>query len=179
MRLTRRMDTLIDSLLFYSRVGRLELNMIDIDLNETMAEVLDILAVSRKQANVDIRIPQPLPVLRCDPVRCRELLVNLISNAIKYNDKTERWVEIGQRQEAGESIIYVKDNGIGIAEKFHEQVFRMFKRLHGRDEFGGGAGAGLTICRKIVERHGGRIWIESTPGAGTTFLFTLGTRSAS
>ena len=115
-------------------------------------------------------------------VRCRalsvdrtlvvELLINLIANAIKYNDKPAKWVEIGY-QERAPLAFYVRDNGIGIAEKHHESVFRIFKRLHGRDDWGGGTGVGLTIVRKIVERHGGRIWIESKPGEGTTLYFTL------
>ncbi len=173
MRLTRRMDTLIDSLLHYSRVGRLELTLIDTDLDALLDEAFDLLAVSRKDAQVEFRKPRPLPSVRCDPVRVRDLLVNLIANAIKYNDSAKRWVEVGYREEAALKIFYVKDNGIGIDKKFHEQVFKMFKRLHGREEYGGGAGAGLSICRKIVERQGGRIWIESAPGEGTTFSFTL------
>lgn len=177
MRLTQRMDTLIDSLLLYARVGRVKLTMFEVDLNRTVAEVRDIIGASREDAKVDIQVVAPLPTVQADPVRCRELLINLITNAIKYNDKSERRIEIGARREAGEDIVYVRDNGIGIADQFHEQIFKMFKRLHGRDEFGGGAGAGLTICRKIVERHGGRIWLESTPGSGTTFYFTLAPRS--
>ena len=104
----------------------------------------------------------------------RELYLNLIGNAMKYNDKPEPWIEIGFQEENEEATYYVRDNGIGISSPFHEQVFKMFKRLHGRDEYGSGSGVGLTICRKIVERHGGRIWIESSPGKGATFFFTLG-----
>ena len=93
---------------------------------------------------------------------------------MKYNDKPDPWIEVGYLSESEEPIYYVRDNGIGISSTFHEQVFKMFKRLHGRDDYGGGSGAGLTICRKIVERHGGRIWIESTPGDGATLYYTLG-----
>ena len=103
---------------------------------------------------------------------------------MKYNDKTEKWIEIGfldgsdptsgtKVHPTGIPIFYVKDNGVGIREKHFQSVFRMFKRLHGRDKYGGGTGAGLTITKKLVERHGGRLWIESTVGEGTTFFFTL------
>jgi light-regulated signal transduction histidine kinase (bacteriophytochrome) len=106
---------------------------------------------------------------------------NLIVNAIKYNDKAEKWVEIGcepsSEGRAQPPVFYVRDNGIGIAPQHHEAIFRIFRRLHGREEYGGGTGAGLTIVRKIVERHGGRIWLVSQPGAGSTFYFTLGTCS--
>jgi light-regulated signal transduction histidine kinase (bacteriophytochrome) len=177
LRLTKRMDTLIDSLLTFSRAGRTELVMTEVDLNEVLKEVLDLVAMSRRESNTEIRIPRPLPVVRCDAVRVRELLVNLVVNAIKYNNKPQRWVEIGYRND--DRAFFVKDNGIGIAAKHYEQVFKIFKRLHGRDDFGGGSGAGLTICKKIVERHGGRIWIESTLGVGSTFLFTFAPGSAS
>ena len=113
-----------------------------------------------------------------------EVFRNLTSNAMKYNDKDEKWIEIGCtlqpvtrgiRTDCSVSapVFYVRDNGIGIREKHLEAIFRIFKRLHGRDKFGGGTGAGLTIVKKIVERHGGRIWVESSPGEGTAFYFTL------
>ena len=95
-----------------------------------------------------------------------------MSNAVKYNDKPDRWVEIGVSPE-NSAVIYVRDNGIGIAERQHERIFEIFRRLHGRDEFGGGTGAGLTIAKKTIERHGGRLWLTSTPGEGTTFYVSL------
>jgi light-regulated signal transduction histidine kinase (bacteriophytochrome) len=108
----------------------------------------------------------------CDRIQVSEIFSNLISNAAKYNDKLDKWVEIGY-QEGSATVLYVRDNGIGIRERHFETVFRIFKRLHGRDEYSGGTGAGLTIARKIAERHGGRLWLESTPGEGTVFYFTL------
>jgi light-regulated signal transduction histidine kinase (bacteriophytochrome) len=97
-----------------------------------------------------------------------------VTIAMMYNDKPDPWIEFGVRdgRSAG-PVLYVRDNGIGIPERHHDTVFRIFKRLHGRDQYGGGTGAGLTIVRKIVERHHGRVWIESAPGGGTTVLFTL------
>ena len=174
MRLTRRMDALINSLLHYSRVGRLDLILVNVDLNEVISEVFELLEASRPEAKFEFRVPRALPNVSGDHVLLRELYLNLIGNAMKYNDKPEPWIEIGFQEENEEATYYVRDNGIGISSPFHEQVFKMFKRLHGRDEYGGGSGAGLTICRKIVERHGGRIWIESSPDKGATFFFTLG-----
>jgi signal transduction histidine kinase len=174
MRLTRRMETLIDSLLQFSRLGRVDLAIDRVDLNEIVAEILDSLAISLREERVEVRVPRPLPTVRADRVRVGEIFHNLIVNAMKYNDKAERWIEVGWRENpGGPPVFYVRDNGIGIPEKHQEAVFRIFKRLHGRDKFGGGTGAGLTIVKKIVERHHGRIWVESSPGEGTAFYFTL------
>ena len=179
MRLTRRMETLIDSLLQFSRLGRVDLAIDQVDLNEIVAEVLESLAITLQESGTQVRIPRKLPTVRADRARVGEIFYNLIVNAVKYNDKPEKWIEIGALVEEGSEsdgnppVFYVRDNGIGIAEKHHESVFRIFKRLHGRDKFGGGTGAGLTIAKKIVERHHGRIWLESSAGEGTTFYFTL------
>jgi signal transduction histidine kinase len=172
-RLSRRMEVLIDSLLHFSRLGRVDLAIDDVDLNEVVAEVVDSLAIHLQESRVEVRLPRPLPVVRCDRVRVRELLYNLVINAAKYNDKPEKHIEIGFIEKGGPPAFYVRDNGIGIQEKHFDSIFRIFKRLHGRDKFGGGTGAGLTIVKKIVERHNGRIWVESTFGAGTTIYFTL------
>jgi len=186
--LTQRMEELINSLLHFSRLGRMELSLQKTDLNELVKQVIDILSINLKETMVDIRIPRPLPSVRCGRVQVGEVFSNLISNASKYNDKVDKWVEIGfldsaqlserNSQESEENpeptiIFYVRDNGIGIREKHLEAVFRIFKRLHASGKYGGGTGAGLTIAKKIVERHGGRIWVESTYGDGSTFYFTL------
>jgi len=178
MRLTRRMETLIDSLLQFSRLGRVDLAMDRVDLNAIVAEALESLAITLQEEKVEIRLPRPLPTVRADRVRVGEIFANLIVNAVKYNDKPQKWIEIGALQNGSQAggkapVFYVRDNGIGIPEKHYDAVFRIFKRLHSRDKFGGGTGAGLTIVKKIVERHQGRIWLESTPGEGTTFYFTL------
>ncbi|ARV57575.1 cyanobacterial phytochrome A [Nostocales cyanobacterium HT-58-2] len=174
VRLTQRMENLINSLLHFSRLGRSELMRQTVNLNDLVQQVIATLTIARPQSEIEFRIPQPLPSVECDRAQVNELCTNLISNAIKYNDKAQKWVEIGCIGEAGESkIFYVRDNGIGIAQEYLEKIFQIFRRLHGRDEFGGGTGAGLTIARKIVERHGGRIWVESTPTQGSTFYFTL------
>jgi PAS domain S-box-containing protein len=181
-RLTQRMQALLESLLELSRVGRMELALEPTDLNELLADVIDSLQISLEERGVEVRIPRPLPRVRCDRVRTAEVFTNLLTNAMKYNDKPEKWIEVGYvagRDQPGgadapdTTVIFVRDNGIGIEERYASAVFRIFRRLHARDQFGGGTGAGLTIAKKIVERHGGRIWLESEPGKGTTFYFTL------
>jgi len=175
MRLTRRMEVLIDSLLQYSRLGRVDLAIDDVDLNETVAGVLDNLGINLKAEQVDVSVPRSLPVVRCDRARVGEIFHNLIVNGVKYNDKPHKRVEIGYLNGRADEppAFYVRDNGIGIPEKHQDAIFRIFKRLHARDKFGGGTGAGLTIVKKIVERHNGRIWVESDSGEGSTFYFTL------
>jgi light-regulated signal transduction histidine kinase (bacteriophytochrome) len=200
VRLTQRMEDLINSLLHFSRLGRAELVRQMVNLNELVQQAIATLTITRPESEIEFRIPQPLPSVRCDRAQVNELFTNLISNAIKYNDKAQKWVEIGfiteaegrgqkpegRRQKAEARRLppsapapvhsltfYVRDNGIGIRQEHIEKIFQIFRRLHGRDEFGGGTGAGLTIARKIVERHGGRIWLESIPTQGSTFYFTL------
>lgn len=187
IRLTQRMEDLIDSLLHFSRLGRAELSWQQTNLNETLENVLDVIKVSQMGNSIDINIPRQLPIINCDRVQINELLTNLISNAIKYNKSPHKVVEVGfidtlERLKSSPAegitfqnqvVIYVKDNGIGIPEKHYDNIFRIFKRLHGKKAYGGGTGAGLTIARKIIERHGGEIWLKSEVGVGTTFYFSL------
>jgi light-regulated signal transduction histidine kinase (bacteriophytochrome) len=169
-------------------VGRTELAIQPVDLNTIVAEVLERIAPVLTEANVSVRIPGALPIVSCDPIRIGEVFFNLITNAIKYNDKDDKWIEIGSQtadissatsanpdagQTANGQILFVRDNGIGIREGQESQIFNIFKRLHGRDKYGGGVGAGLTIVKKIIERHNGSIWVRSALGQGTTFYFEL------
>lgn len=179
VRLTQRMEDLINSLLHYSRLGRSELSRQPTNLNDLVRQSIDILKIGGPPQAIEFRT-QSLPTVACDRTQISELFTNLISNAIKYNNKTEKWVEIGLIESESASskdpslyTFYVRDNGIGIPQKHLERVFQIFKRLHAQDEYGGGTGAGLTIVQKIVDRHGGKIWVESTPGEGSTFYFTL------
>jgi len=187
-RLADSMTRLIDSVLEYSHVGRQKLDIEPTSLNDVMDEVRESLGTALRAGNVEVRIPAPLPMVLCDRVRVGEVFQNLISNAVKYNDKPQKWVEIGcadrlsteggadggaPRSGERECTLYVRDNGIGIPGKHLKRIFRIFKRLHSQDEFSGGAGIGLTMAKKIVERHGGRMWVESTLDEGTTFFFTL------
>lgn len=186
MRLTVRMDSLLDSLLHFSRVGRMELELEDADLNAVLEEALEMIGARRRDSRCRIELPRPLPQALCDPVRVREIYSNLLANAIKYTHQARARIEVGYlaadeaaarpnapAESAGQAIFYVRDDGIGIEPRHHEQVFRMFKRMHGRDDYGGGVGAGLTIVHKLVQRHGGQVWLDSSLGHGTTFYFTL------
>ncbi|MCB1221159.1 MAG: PAS domain S-box protein [Planctomycetales bacterium] len=175
-RLTGNLDKLLSELLEYSRVGRVDLAREQVDLQEVLSEVLDSLHVVLRERGTRVSIPRPLPVAFCDRSRVSEVFRNLVSNAMKYNDKQDPWIEVGfvEDAELGIPVFYVEDNGIGIEEEFHEKIWVIFKRLHGKQKYGGGTGVGLSIVKKIIERHDGVIWIESQPGIGTRFNFTFG-----
>lgn len=182
--LSNRMQKLINDLLFFSRLGREDLAYQRTDLNDVVHDIEQMLETFIEERNALIRVPHPLPIIRCDKTRVTEAFRNLITNALKYNDKPNPLVEIGFCRSATTpegrqaQAFYVRDNGIGIAPEFHEQIFRMFQRMH--DVAAGeqsGTGAGLTFVKRIIERHGGRIWLRSEPGKGTTFYFTLPERN--
>jgi chemotaxis family two-component system sensor kinase Cph1 len=184
VRLSQRMEALIESLLQISRVGRQEMHPQPTDLNQVLAGVLDLLGPRLEQTDTTVAVPAPLPTLRCDPVRLSEVFNNLLTNALKYNNHAEKHVEIGVVptdqlpyhrlvDTALFEVLYVKDNGIGIDLRHHESIFRIFKRLHSQEKYGGGTGAGLAIVKKMVEKHGGQLWVESEPGQGATFYFTI------
>lgn len=183
VRLTKRMQSLIDSLLHFSRLGRSPMNLALIDLGVAVADARELLTALLSQGDVSVVIPRPLPVVRADRLGLLEVYSNLISNAVKYNDAAAKRVEVGYlcAGEAGfpaaaqgsERCFYVRDNGIGIPAQHRKDVFRIFKRLHAQTEYGGGTGAGLTIVHRVVERHGGVVWVEPAEPAGSTFFFTL------
>ncbi len=180
VRLTKRMEELIEALLRYSRIGRAELTIQPVNLNTLVENIISMLRVSVQNKSWKIIMLKPLPEIQGDPILIEEILTNLITNGLKYNDKPEKIIEIGYLEEKHPETeentytFYVKDNGIGIREKHLDVIFRIFKRLHGQNQYGGGTGAGLTIVKRIIERHGGRIWVESIYGEGTTFYFRLG-----
>ncbi|AFY70392.1 multi-sensor signal transduction histidine kinase [Thalassoporum mexicanum PCC 7367] len=190
MGLTQRMQTLIDTLLHFSRLGHAELQLQSTDLNAIIDRVVKTLRVSRPEETFEVNIPERLPTIQADPTLIEEIFNNLISNALKYNDQAQKELEISYLTPGHPDyeavtaavdlpttkppVFYIKDNGIGIRDRHRTTIFNLFKRLHGRDKYGGGAGAGLTITKKIVERHGGQIWLNSTYGRGSTFYFTLG-----
>jgi PAS domain S-box-containing protein len=165
-----RMRRLIDDLLSYARVARVRNPYENASTAALAAEAVAGLGGAIEESKARVTISPALPEIYCDPVKIRQLFQNLISNAIKYNDKTAPEVKV-EAEKFGEYYwkFSVSDNGIGIPSQYFEEIFRMFKRLHGRQEFGGGTGAGLAIVKKIVEEHSGKIWVESTEGIGTVF----------
>jgi PAS domain S-box-containing protein len=170
---TKRMDRLILDLLDYSRIGRTAKQPPQqVDLNEVASQAVSILglAIEESQAVIDIQHLPAITGFRDDLVR---LFQNLIGNSLKYRhaERTPR-VRIEAAREDHGWLIRVRDNGIGIHPDYLERIFGIFQRLHGREEYEG-TGIGLANCKKIVELHGGRIWAESSPGMGSTFLFTL------
>lgn len=170
-KLTKRMTTLLDSLLAYSRLNSQSLEVKDCDLNVLAKDTCDLIQVTRR-ANMTIR--GPLPVVQAYPPFLSEILMNLLTNAVKYSNPEDREVEIGAvTGEPGFDTFYVRDNGIGIEPRFHEEIFQLFRRLHGEGEREDGSGVGLTIVLRMVERHGGKVWVESAPGQGSTFYVAL------
>ncbi|MCB1444447.1 MAG: PAS domain S-box protein [Rhizobiaceae bacterium] len=177
--LSQRMEKLVNELLYFSRIGRLELAFRPTDIAAVLRDVVSTLEPLIEEKGGAVVPVGELPEVTCDSVRVAEIFRNLIVNALKYNDKAEKRIEIGflaaHPDETGQDrtgVYFVRDDGKGIAQEFHEDIFRMFKRLERSDD-DGGTGAGLTFVRKIVQRHGGHVWLESEPGAGTTFFFTL------
>jgi two-component system, chemotaxis family, sensor kinase Cph1 len=156
----------------YSRAGQVELAIEDTDLGALVEQQLERLAPFLVEQGADVQVVGRLPTVHCDRVRVGAVLSNLISNAVKYNLSTPKLVRIYCRTDEPRTLC-VADNGIGIPVEERERVFDMFLRLHEHDAFGGGSGMGLAIASKIIERHGGRMWIEGTPGGGTTVVFTL------
>lgn len=178
IKLSKRMEKLIADLLYFSRLGRGDQTMNVLDLNDIVADVEAHLKDTLMSRNARIDVPAALPSIHGHPAHITALFQNLISNGTKYNDADHKVIEIGtappdEGQASPLETLYVRDNGIGIDDVFKEEVFRLFKRLNAEKAYGEGTGAGLTFVKKIVENHGGRIWLESTPDTGTTFFFTL------
>ena len=172
-RLAERLSTLIDSLMSYSRLGVAELVRAPVDVEAVVDAVAEDLGRLWTSEGIELRRDGPLGTVQGDAIRIGEVFQNLFTNAAKYNDKPSKWIAVGCDRSGAVPIFHVRDNGIGIQPQHRENVFRIFKRLHEQSKYGGGTGAGLTIVRKIVERYGGRIWLESVPGEGTAFYFTL------
>ena len=166
-----RMRTLINDLLGYSRVMRSTRELEETDCSTVLSRVLRDLEPVVKECGAEI-VCGPLPVVHADPVQLGQIFQNLIGNAVKYRGDSSPEIKIEAVRRRHDWLFSVADNGIGIAPEFFERVFAIFQRLHTVAEYPG-TGIGLAVCRKIVERHGGKIWIESTVGAGSTFFFTL------
>lgn len=166
---TQRMGRLIDGILQYSRVGREGGTLRMVDLNPLVAEVVDLLA---PPPTIRVAVAPALPSLWTEPTRIRQVFHNLISNAINYMDKSPGWIEVGCGEEEGCWRFSVRDNGPGIEARHLERIFQLFQTLAPRDRVES-TGVGLALVRKIVGLLGGRVWVESTPGQGSAFHFTL------
>ncbi|MSP38947.1 MAG: GHKL domain-containing protein [Deltaproteobacteria bacterium] len=167
----KRMQGLIQDLLTYSRVGSKGNEFVPTDCESVLSTTLKSLAVAIAESGAEIH-HDPLPTVRGDVGQLGQLFQNLIGNAIKYRNGNAPEVHLSCHKQGNEWRFSVKDNGIGIDPQFAEKVFVIFQRLHTREEYEG-TGIGLAVCKKIVERHGGKIWLESEPGKGSTFYFTL------
>jgi PAS domain S-box-containing protein len=166
----KRMQLLIKDLLMYSRVTSHNEDFIENDCEELIEEVLFNLEIVIEENNAVIT-RDPLPIISSDRLQIRRLFQNFIVNAIKYNDKRPL-IHISAQKKDAYWVFGVSDNGIGIDPEYNKRIFQVFKRLHSKDEYDG-TGIGLAICQKIVERHGGRIWVESELGEGSKFYFTI------
>jgi len=171
-----RLKDLIDALLAYSRITRGKVSYEVIDLSRIIREAQKRLEHVIKERSVDIIVRKDIPVIYGDSTKLTEVFYNLISNAIKYNDKEKPVIEIDcpiPQPKDDEVMVFVKDNGIGIDKNSYDEVFKIFRRLHARNEYEGGTGAGLAIVKKIMDEHGARIWIEGKVGEGTVFYLSF------
>ncbi|WP_276503192.1 PAS domain S-box protein [Terrimonas pollutisoli] len=166
-----RMKRLILDLLEYSRVGTSRDQFTDTDINEVVGQVLETFNNKIQQTGALVKV-HAMPVVKAVRIQMVQLFQNLVSNSLKYNTSPAPEIEIGCEKKDGAWQFFVKDNGIGIDQKYFEKVFAIFQRLHNKNQFSG-TGIGLAICKKIAEKHGGNIWVASCPGNGSTFFFTI------
>ncbi|HUQ67288.1 MAG TPA: PAS domain S-box protein, partial [Flavitalea sp.] len=166
-----RMKQLIQDLLKYSRISPIEESLKPVNIGKTVEDVLRIYQAILSETKAVVKVPV-LPIVIGNSVQLSQLFQNIIGNAIKYRNEHTPIIEIGFTEQNENWLFYVKDNGIGIEKKYYDKIFTIFQRLHNRSQYEG-TGVGLAICKKIVERHGGKIWVESEPRAGSTFYFTI------
>ena len=166
-----RMQALVNDLLLYSRVTTRGAEFAPAAMDDALQEALANLELAVAESGAQVTY-DPLPRVVGDAAQLARVFQNLVGNAIKYRGEAPPRIHVGAAEESGEWVFSVRDNGIGIAPEYAERIFVIFQRLHTREEYGG-TGIGLAVCKKIVERHGGRIWVESTAGSGATFRFSL------
>jgi hypothetical protein len=167
----RRMNDLIHDLLAYARLDVRGGSFVPVDSEATLGGALANLKIAVQESGAVIN-HSPLPKVRADPVQLTQVFQNLIGNALKFHGKEPPRIDIGAERRGSDWLFHVQDNGIGIEPQQFERIFIIFQRLHTRAEYAG-TGMGLAICKRIIDRHGGRIWVESAPGKGARFLFTL------
>jgi light-regulated signal transduction histidine kinase (bacteriophytochrome) len=143
-----------------------------VSVKKVLDEILHDLQFTLREKNVTVNVSENLPEVRYSSTRLSMVFRNLISNAMKFNDKPNPVIVVGVHEEEDEYVFSVTDNGIGIESQYYERIFTIFQRLKRSEEYRG-TGAGLTIAKRIIEREGGRIWVTSVPGQGSTFYFTV------
>jgi light-regulated signal transduction histidine kinase (bacteriophytochrome) len=166
-----RMERLIGDLLAFSRVATRGDAFLPADLEDALGQALRNLEAGIDSARATV-VHDRLPSLSVDAGQVRQLFQNLIGNALKFHGEQPPKIHIGAQRQEGRWVFSVRDNGIGIEPQYYERIFQIFQRLHTRKDYPG-TGIGLAICKKIVERHGGTIWVESQPGQGATFYFSI------
>ncbi len=170
---TSRMQALINDLLQFSRITRKGNPFTKVDMNDVVKIALTHLTARISENNAQVSYPENLPVVKGDEMQLIRLLQNLIDNAIKFKAPNRQPViKISVKEHDGNYVFDISDNGIGIEDKFYNRIFVIFQRLHNRKDYEG-TGIGLAVCKKIVERHGGDIWVKSEKDAGSTFSFSL------
>jgi signal transduction histidine kinase len=172
---SRNMEFLINDLLHLSRIGRLPERKIEFSFDDLMKKVLKTLQPFIDERGVTLKIEKDLPLIYGEMERLGQVMENLLSNAVKYIGKENPapQIDVGAIEQDGQKVFFVKDNGIGIEKHYYQKIFEIFHRLPSGKKLGEGTGVGLTIVKRIVEHHGGKIWLESELGKGTTFFFTL------
>lgn len=169
-----RMQKMIDDLLIYSRVGTRGKPFTAISCDATLSQAIDNLKIALKESKALVT-QDKLPEVYADETQLIQLFQNLLSNSLKFCDKKQPRIHVSAEKNSREWIFSVRDNGIGFDPQHTERIFKIFQRLHGKKEYPG-TGIGLAVCKRIVERHRGRIWVDSQPGKGATFYFTLPSR---
>ena len=167
----KRMYKLVNDLLAYSRVDSASVRLTTISLESALQKALHGLTLSIAENNATVTWDE-LPSVNADRSQLTQVFQNLIGNAIKFRGEADPAIHITATRSGGEWLLSLRDNGIGFPQQYAEQIFQLFQRLYHGDAYAG-TGIGLTICKRIIERHGGRIWAESQPGKGATFYFTL------
>ena len=172
---SRKMEVLINDLLYLSRIGRLPERKGEFSFDDLMKKVLKTLQPHIDESGVTLNVEKGLPLIYGEIERLGQVIENLLSNAVKYMGKENPAprIDVGVMEQGGQKVFFVRDNGIGIEKHYYSKIFEIFQRLPSGKKIGEGTGVGLTIVKRIIEHHGGKIWLESELGKGTTFFFTL------
>ena len=177
---TQKMEFLINDLLELSRIGRLTVKKTEFPFSDVIEEAITALQPQIKKRSIQVTVSQDLPLVYGERKRLVQVMENLLSNAIKYigKENLSPRIEVGAQEQDDQKVIFVRDNGIGIEKIYFEKIFQLFQRLPSAKKIEQGTGVGLAIVKRIIQYHGGRVWLESKPGKGATFFFTLKDKEA-